>query len=603
MKCRAQEFRFVVTCAVTCASFFLWEIGGVWAVSAAEFGEKPLTAEKQEELDALILRLGDPSSKVREQTKQQILELGSAAIETLQKACRHSDFTVSESARYCLRFLNQDLIRSDDSPEVREILTTYQQVPVSHRFVAIYELTQLPQDVALRPLLRLVFHEKDPLSARFAALGVLWNLPCEPTSSWLVVVPEDRPFPNPESWARRAEATRQQRQAFLSRIRTYLASETQFSVGRQFLEELLELEKELTRLQALPESQLELRNHDFEAAFSKLQVLKDRLLQETQTSAAPEAFQFYREFLCFTSDLLGQTGFEKESQKFWNGELTANACSLRFCAFNSIEARLPAIIYRFHLIQLLASRGHREWCVQEIQLLSTEMQPTEKAKLQPYFTNLLRSCGEFAAALAFSKEMRRFFFLKGDDEDSETEELLASQILYFQALDACVRKDYAAAKKVLEKHLTGKEQVDVDALILARKIAVFTKDESWLAEVEKRVEQELDASAQKIQEMEKNHELSGKAAANQLNQFAWLAANTQRRLEEALDFCRQALKIVPDTPGVTDTLAAVYFAKGDYETAFRTQLKAVQLDPLELELQQNLERIRVYLPDSASDSK
>ena len=51
------------------------------------------------------------------------------------------------------------------------------------------------------------------------------------------------------------------------------------------------------------------------------------------------------------------------------------------------------------------------------------------------------------------------------------------------------------------------------------------------------------------------------------NQLAWLVGNTEGDFDEALRFSLKSLELKPDEGGFYDTLARVYFAKGDVENA------------------------------------
>lgn len=80
----------------------------------------------------------------------------------------------------------------------------------------------------------------------------------------------------------------------------------------------------------------------------------------------------------------------------------------------------------------------------------------------------------------------------------------------------------------------------------------------------------------------------------ELNLFAWLAVNTERRLEEAQKYAMEAVDLSPDSESIRDTLAMTYAAQGNFEKALEVQLEAVKINPHELELIQNLEKIRFF---------
>ena len=70
-----------------------------------------------------------------------------------------------------------------------------------------------------------------------------------------------------------------------------------------------------------------------------------------------------------------------------------------------------------------------------------------------------------------------------------------------------------------------------------------------------------------------------RAADQPCNEFAWLAANTEGDLDEALRLSKRSLELVGEQGAFRDTLARVYFAKGDYADAVKHQTLAAELLP------------------------
>jgi tetratricopeptide (TPR) repeat protein len=68
-------------------------------------------------------------------------------------------------------------------------------------------------------------------------------------------------------------------------------------------------------------------------------------------------------------------------------------------------------------------------------------------------------------------------------------------------------------------------------------------------------------------------------AASHHNAIAWTSARCQRRLDEALDHALTATKLRPSDAAFVDTLAEVYFVRGDVTKAIETQRRAVKLAP------------------------
>src|SRR5262249_27722430 len=63
------------------------------------------------------------------------------------------------------------------------------------------------------------------------------------------------------------------------------------------------------------------------------------------------------------------------------------------------------------------------------------------------------------------------------------------------------------------------------------------------------------------------------------NERAWLAARCRGDLAAALEHARQATKLAPRQAGYHDTLAEVYFQRGEAERALETIGRGLELEP------------------------
>ncbi|HEV3415697.1 MAG TPA: tetratricopeptide repeat protein, partial [Pirellulales bacterium] len=72
------------------------------------------------------------------------------------------------------------------------------------------------------------------------------------------------------------------------------------------------------------------------------------------------------------------------------------------------------------------------------------------------------------------------------------------------------------------------------------------------------------------------------------NEVAWLIANTEGDLDQALEYAHKAVELRPDEGGLLDTLAHCYAAKKDFENAVKYQSRAAELDPNSLQIRHAL---------------
>ena len=63
------------------------------------------------------------------------------------------------------------------------------------------------------------------------------------------------------------------------------------------------------------------------------------------------------------------------------------------------------------------------------------------------------------------------------------------------------------------------------------------------------------------------------------NSYAWLAVNCRRELDKALQHAQKAVSLSPKGADYLDTLAEVYFRRGDIDKATQTMKKCIELDP------------------------
>ena len=63
------------------------------------------------------------------------------------------------------------------------------------------------------------------------------------------------------------------------------------------------------------------------------------------------------------------------------------------------------------------------------------------------------------------------------------------------------------------------------------------------------------------------------------NNTAWLAVRCRRDLDAALEHARKGVELEPDNAGHLDTLAEVYFQRGDKDKAVELMKKCIDMQP------------------------
>ena len=77
-----------------------------------------------------------------------------------------------------------------------------------------------------------------------------------------------------------------------------------------------------------------------------------------------------------------------------------------------------------------------------------------------------------------------------------------------------------------------------------------------------------------------------------MNNLAWVYAIQGVQLDEGIRLSRRSLRLKPNAPGYLDTLAELYYQKGDLERAVRVIQRALDLSPEDPELLQHLHKQR-----------
>lgn len=160
-----------------------------------------------------------------------------------------------------------------------------------------------------------------------------------------------------------------------------------------------------------------------------------------------------------------------------------------------------------------------------------------------------------------------------------------SRMLYFEAKAAEVKGDRQAFAATLDRAIEGPVR-DVDALIAAYQSSADAPDRrerirGMIRESLSTLESEIEAEPEE---------------ANPLNEYAWLAANTEGDAERAIRYSKRSLSMSFDNASYLDTLAHGQAAAGQVDRAIRTQSVAARLEPYNRTIRRNLERFRGMAP-------
>jgi len=84
-------------------------------------------------------------------------------------------------------------------------------------------------------------------------------------------------------------------------------------------------------------------------------------------------------------------------------------------------------------------------------------------------------------------------------------------------------------------------------------------------------------------------------SAGHHNNLAWGSAKCGRRLDEAFEHARQAVRLAPENAAYLDTLAEVHFQRGDRDEAIRLIRRCIEMEPENQHFREQLVRFRAAL--------
>jgi len=76
------------------------------------------------------------------------------------------------------------------------------------------------------------------------------------------------------------------------------------------------------------------------------------------------------------------------------------------------------------------------------------------------------------------------------------------------------------------------------------------------------------------------------------NDLAWLCARVDERLDDAVKLAREAVEAQPENAAFLDTLGEAYFRAGKIDEAIATEQRALDLEPDNTFMKQQIERFR-----------
>lgn len=566
-----------------------------------------------EDIARLVAALGDPDYAVRERAAGQLEALGTRSADALLTAAETStDLEVALRARSLAEAIPPT--SPGDPPEVTAELQRYAKADFATRSRIMHRLLRLDDDAGVEALARIVRLERSANGARLAAALLAREYrPGDPF--WPLVRPRI---------AAGLGASGRPAARFLRAVVTA-------SSAAMPQDAAVAVDDAATALEVLEGSRGDEDDptDDAESGAAVLLVLR-RCLIDLELAAGRRDAALERLRRIFAADWASEAAAEEDAtataatliwavehglpeavgllEKRWPGlaiddDVTAYAAAVAVAArgdrdraagladraYAAAEAAAGGFTARLRNGVLLAKWGATDWAIREYRAVCDDPQspPIEFALVAISFSELLHDLGRDDEAAAVLQQVadgrgataaEAAEVLRRLDRDPA---MIRARAAYFASCAAAARGDLVGRNRLLEEAVKQPAR-EVDALIAryessAGDAAARGDARLLVARTLERIEDEIRALPEE---------------PNGYNEYAWLVANTEGDVRQAIRYSKKSLDLSPDNASYLDTLAHCRFAAGARDAAVRIQSLAHRQEPHNRTILRNLERFR-----------
>ncbi len=573
-------------------------------------------AAQQEQVAKLIDQLGDKDYYVRQHAQNELERLGFEAFDALSAATTSDDLEIASRAKYILRSMRVEWTAKNDPQEVKVLLKDYELLPEETRLARMHSLALIPDGKGVPALCRLVRFEKSDVLSKLAAIKILqspsgdeppkgpraelirklFQKSGRPSAAWILAwlhLADD-----PQT-ATRFDGLIQSEISLFQHSPHESSHDIIFALIR-YQVAWMKKHGQSPEAQAAMRRIIDLENGDLDTLSDSL----DWLVQEKAWKIVDElSARFAPRFDAEPSLLYVLAQAQKEQGDPDKAEETAHR------AFQINPGREEIKLYnRSQIAQRLSQRGLFPWAKREFEYIIAQGDSNNMTSIDAQWTlsEMLHDQGEdltaanvlevmlkkadsktnpAAAARVADTLQRLYLFRKKTNNPGKIADLTISEVrarmYYLQACHWDQAGQQDKRRECLEK-AAQLEPCDIDVLIACYRLA--DQPPEYQKKIKELIRQTADDIRVEISAQPDNPSL--------YNQFAWLIGNTEGNLDEALKYSQKSLELAPGNGGLYDTLARVYYAKGDYENALKNQQKAADLEPHSGQIAKQLELFR-----------
>ncbi len=590
-----------------CFGFVLWSPLLVLLVAppaqALAAAETPIQAPASpDHIHRLIESLGNPDYFVRQKAESDLGKIGFEAVDALTAATENDDMEIATRAYRLLGTIRSNWSIPGEPAAVLPLLADYEAQDDSGREARIISLIGLPANEGIPAVCRAIRYDRSAVLAKTAALRLLEALAGETVKPDLVsrLQKDLGNCPRPSAqWVLSWLQAREDPKA-LAAAWTRLVDEEEGRMLRQPRDTSLSIVEDLLRLQI---AALRKADRGAEAAGSVERLIKLRRTDPAELARLLNWFIDQKDWSAtrLVEERCQATIAESASLLYLVAEgrlRRGEAAAAEKSAGQALKLRPGsderALAMHFQVGAYLEGRGRFDWAAKEWEHVIREATPLSRigvtaARLLAELYHDLEQDERAAETLggiekAYTKRSNQWPLFSDDGSDAETLGSLRARKYFFDACRWKVQGDRIRQRECLDKALAT-QSYDIEALIDCYQLPDSTQD--YRAKIRGLIEKRLCGLREQIADIGPYS-----AAAGPCNEFAWLAANTEGDLDEALRFSKRSLELAGEQGAYCDTLARVYFAKGDYASAVSNQARAAALMPDNRAIQKQLQLFR-----------
>jgi len=554
-----------------------------------------------EQIAGLIKQLGDKDYFVRERAQAELAKLGFEALDALNAATLHEDLEIVARAKYLLRMMQVAWTDKNDPPDVKKLLGDYEGKDVATKLGRMRALADLPDAAGIPALCRLVRFEKSSVLSKQAAIQLFDRRPLDglpakelaetvrknlgPSSragaKWLRIwlrFGEDSQAAIAE-WTKLVEAE----QAALESSSKDTSPEIVAALLRfqiNWFKKLQQTDKAMAAMRRL----LDVEQGDP----ATLAELLDWLVEQKAWKVVAELAERFDPQIKENAILLYTLAQAYSAQ---GDKARAEKAAEEALNLNPGKEVEQIDLHRYPTAFQLRQRGLFPWAEREFRYVIQNAPEGHDIAAAAQFglSEMFHDQEKHEAAGKLLEDALRTHekLQRGDNEIARRSPAeIRSRMHYFLACHFQSQKDLPKQQEHLQAALEG-DDPDIDAIIAFCRLPNLAPD---------RRQKVREVIGKTIAELENRIRSEPNNPMN-YNQYAWLAGNTEGDLDLALKYSKKSLELSPESGSYYDTLAHVYFAKGDYQNAVKTQSKAARLEPRSGQIRQALERFRAKLEE------